>query len=886
MTGATGFLLNMVTIELPAQPRMEIVLRQSYKEAGVVLRIQNSGVYGVRGISPLSDGFRLSTEHSSLAYRIGNDRFAHPTLEKVQESGDNDSSTTAPLAASAFVRSGQTRLTIDDGVLSAGDAAQGSIAVAGRTRLEVDVAREGTSVHYEEEYPGNLAYADVIGIDSHGFIFLEVQTYLAEIPLQIQREVVVVSPAGACCSRLILPIIRYCTTERDLQIDATGRLYHLMTDETTFTIACWDGLTEGKSVTLSYPAEYKRIVHFNEVAGTTEPHDATKSLPKTTVSSRTDALRIAESYILHRYTCSAANLSPVDVTGLDGDVVRTPSWLMTGRNAHVPYMWGGFNTLAQFDAGLANGRYAGDINTAGVSSYAVGVDCSGFVSRCWQLASHYATSSMPSITTQYASWDLLKPGDGILKSGHVRLFVDRTANGALRVAESSARDWGVSYWTYAPGDLVGVYVPVSCNQMEEQYSTRRPEILSAVNSGGKHLLTWKCDTTHVAGYRLYQSTDGSTWTRLLDESTLKTPTASVSGTEPCVSYRVTSVIDSTGSPESDWSNAVTAGVGTASGTVLIIDGFSRETGSWRGPGHCFAVSYGMSIAASGYSIETAKRSLIDGQSISLQAYKGVIWIAGDQSTLDTVINKAERDALKQYLEGGGCLLITGSEIGWALVPNGSLESRKFYNDYLRAAYVADNAGSNAALGTSSSLFKDYQGISFGQRYAEDYPDEIGASGSILCMKYANGKGAGVSYSGVFGASSVEGKMVYLAFPLETIADESIFSGVVTAALTYFFSPTSAAKHHEDVPVDFALRQNYPNPFNPSTIIEYQLPASNFVTLRLFDVLGREVRTLVAERQNTGSHSVTLNAMNLPSGVYFYRLDSGTHSEMKKMVLLK
>ena len=89
-----------------------------------------------------------------------------------------------------------------------------------------------------------------------------------------------------------------------------------------------------------------------------------------------------------------------------------------------------------------------------------------------------------------------------------------------------------------------------------------------------------------------------------------------------------------------------------------------------------------------------------------------------------------------------------------------------------------------------------------------------------------------------------------------------------------------------VPKEFSLSQNYPNPFNPSTIINYQLPKSNRVTLRLYDAIGREVATLVDEYKQAGSYDVQFNASKLSSGVYFYRIQSGNYVDLKKMVLMK
>jgi hypothetical protein len=85
---------------------------------------------------------------------------------------------------------------------------------------------------------------------------------------------------------------------------------------------------------------------------------------------------------------------------------------------------------------------------------------------------------------------------------------------------------------------------------------------------------------------------------------------------------------------------------------------------------------------------------------------------------------------------------------------------------------------------------------------------------------------------------------------------------------------------------FKLYQNYPNPFNPSTRISYQLPASAFMIVKVFDVLGKEIKTLVNEHQNAGNHSVVFNASELPSGVYFYRLQAGNYSAIRKILLLK
>ncbi len=88
------------------------------------------------------------------------------------------------------------------------------------------------------------------------------------------------------------------------------------------------------------------------------------------------------------------------------------------------------------------------------------------------------------------------------------------------------------------------------------------------------------------------------------------------------------------------------------------------------------------------------------------------------------------------------------------------------------------------------------------------------------------------------------------------------------------------------PLVFELSQNFPNPFNPATVIKYQLPIDGFVTLKVYDVLGSEIKTLVNEFKNSGYYEVEFNASNIPSGVYFYKIQTENFSAVKKMILAR
>lgn len=92
--------------------------------------------------------------------------------------------------------------------------------------------------------------------------------------------------------------------------------------------------------------------------------------------------------------------------------------------------------------------------------------------------------------------------------------------------------------------------------------------------------------------------------------------------------------------------------------------------------------------------------------------------------------------------------------------------------------------------------------------------------------------------------------------------------------------------HDILPAEYTLSQNYPNPFNPSTVISWQVPTGSFVSLKVHDILGKEVATLVNEELKAGSYSVDFNASHLASGIYFYSIKAGNFIQSKKMILMK
>jgi photosystem II stability/assembly factor-like uncharacterized protein len=122
----------------------------------------------------------------------------------------------------------------------------------------------------------------------------------------------------------------------------------------------------------------------------------------------------------------------------------------------------------------------------------------------------------------------------------------------------------------------------------------------------------------------------------------------------------------------------------------------------------------------------------------------------------------------------------------------------------------------------------------------------------------------------------------------SVSDRYIFAGTTDGVWRRPLSEiiTGVKDQSNEIPSQFILEQNYPNPFNPSTTIRFQVPSSSFVNLKVYDVLGNEVATLVNEEKLAGSYEVNFDAKGLSSGIYFYTLNAGSVIETKKMILLK
>ena len=232
---------------------------------------------------------------------------------------------------------------------------------------------------------------------------------------------------------------------------------------------------------------------------------------------------------------------------------------------------------------------------------------------------------------------------------------------------------------------------------------------------------------------------------------------------------------------------------------------------------------------------------------------------------------------------GGVFLSTNFGTSWTEVNSG------LTNTIVRALYVsgvnlfAGTYGGGVFLSTNNGT--DWTEVNSG--LSNTYVGAFAVSGSNLFA----GTDGGIFLSTNNGNSWTEVNSGFndshvLAF---TVCGANLFAGTLVGRV--WRRPlsemiTSAEIRTGDVPMKFSLEQNYPNPFNPATTISFSLPAQSFVSLKVFNALGREVSELVSDELQAGTYLRQWNAAGLASGMYFYRLQAGQFSETKKLVLIR
>ena len=329
---------------------------------------------------------------------------------------------------------------------------------------------------------------------------------------------------------------------------------------------------------------------------------------------------------------------------------------------------------------------------------------------------------------------------------------------------------------------------------------------------------------------------------------------------------------------------------TVSGTNLFAAAngvfLSTDNGtSWT------AVNSGL-ISTTVYALAVSGTNLFAGTSggVFLSTNNGTSWTAVNTG----LINVTKRSRYVETLAISGTNLFAGTDDGVFLSTNNGTSWNAVNSGLTNTSInVLAISSTNLFAGTGDGVFlSTNNGTSWtaentGLTYVG--AEALAVSGTNLFDGNVEGVFLSTNNGTSWAAASRGANNIYNVNTL-TISGTYLYAGTIDNGvwrrpLSEMIN-TRVEDRNNQIPNHFSLHQNYPNPFNPSTVISYQIASAGKVSLKVYDMLGREVATLVNETKSAGNYTATFNATKLPSGVYFYRLQAGTYSNTKKLLLLK
>jgi len=343
-----------------------------------------------------------------------------------------------------------------------------------------------------------------------------------------------------------------------------------------------------------------------------------------------------------------------------------------------------------------------------------------------------------------------------------------------------------------------------------QYLPEEPRQVVAKNTGSSQIeVSWIAPLTGgiygdaATGYRIYFSENGKGF----DNGTAVSGTSyTFSGVAGKTYFFRVSATNAGG--ESFASSVVAARTPSGAGTAdyLIVDGFDRLDSSsaplrvesaalgsvrrvWleKMNRYDYMVEHGNALGSCNLSFDGAQNDAVVAGAVNLSDYPAVDWYAGEESTGDRSLDNTEKQKISTYLDNGGRLLLSGSEIAWDLGRAASVNADlAFFNNYIRAVYVGDGAGTYNFSGTPSFFTGSTGTFSNGLNgyYNVDFPDRLnGNAGSSVILTYTGGTndGAGVGYQGNY-------NLLYFGFPIEAIVDPTVRNTLMCQSATYLAAP--------------------------------------------------------------------------------------------------
>ncbi len=274
----------------------------------------------------------------------------------------------------------------------------------------------------------------------------------------------------------------------------------------------------------------------------------------------------------------------------------------------------------------------------------------------------------------------------------------------------------------------------------------------------------------------------------------------------------------------------------------------------------------------------------DYATIKYNSLGGEQWVArynGPGNSTDEAISIAVDNSGNVYVTGTS--LGSGTSEDYATIKYNSFGVEQWVRRYNGPGNSGDWAKSIAIDGTSNVYVTgwSYMGNTINSDYATLKYNSVGVQQWI--QRYDGGQGHDYASS-----IKVDGLgNVYVTGDIDAVTGP----GFDYATIKYSQTPTSVDQISSAIPENYSLSQNYPNPFNPTTTIKYSIPEISIVELKIYDILGKEIATLINEEKLPGNYEIKFNAemrngKTLPSGIYFYRISTSKYSSVKKLQLIK
>ena len=333
----------------------------------------------------------------------------------------------------------------------------------------------------------------------------------------------------------------------------------------------------------------------------------------------------------------------------------------------------------------------------------------------------------------------------------------------------------------------------------------------------------------------------------------------------------------------------------AESRILVVQGFERVSGTVNT--FDYIIEHGSAIQANGRLFDATSNDAVEVGAIQLSDYDIVDWISGEEATVTVSFSPAEQIRIMEYLEQGGRMFISGSEIGYDLEANGSSSDIAFFNNYFKADYLSDDTQSYSLNGSTSGIFSGLSGVSFDNgsqgSYDVDYPDGIKPYGGSLNnllyegANYDNLGGACIQYMGNFGQSVSLGGIVYLAVGFEAIYPEAARDEIMARTLD-FLETSVSLDPKPGLPESLNISSAYPNPFNSSFSLAVTSDKFTQVEISIFNLKGQLIHQDHREIK-PGDNRLNINAFgsqNMSSGIYILQVENHKEVHTQNITYLK